>query len=425
MDDAEEAVPESDVLPEPEPEPEPEDQHGLFALLPLDVRVHILSLIEGGDAAALLRTARTCRWMRDAVRAATRRVHLTAGRRERLEALREEDRSAAVCGEAPPCGADLSRFSLFGFLQDCPALEVLDLGQGAETGSSLDGGLAQPCVALRALRAVGAGLRADQCLCLSFTEFPALRALDLSRNAIGDRGLNVLLMTQQSVRRVERLVLQDCELCGGVGNGTDCLLPACTHLDLSGNPISELFANALPAVAPALTTLMLGGCCEVTALDLSDCARLDKVSVKCMKALEELVLPPAQIITLDLVGLPQLCAEAISTLLEQQHGDKLSSLLLAESMADAPTVRTLREVFPALTNLDIRWCEQLGDAPEQALLGLLATEGAAPLSSLLCRCLPLIDDAVGAFVTTSAAGQAGCTLRQLDVGRYVAYNPAM
>eukprot|EP01043_Picozoa_sp_COSAG02_P002205 COSAG02_NODE_50_length_44860_cov_203.992739_21_plen_611_part_00 len=418
--------------PEPEPEPEPETDQAVgstesppadvvtgrdfFLLLPFEVRLHILSLLDGGDAAALLRIGRVCRWVRDAVRSAIRRVQMTPVQRARLEELREEDQSAAFCGAPAPCGADLSRFSLFGFLQDCPALEVLDLDHGAQTGSSLDGGLEQPCDKLRALRAVDAGLRVDQCLSLSFTHLPALQALDLSRNPIGDRGLNVLLMTD-SVRHVKWLVLQDCDLNGDVGNGRD--LPACTHLDLSGNPISEGMANGLPVLAPVLATLLLGGCSNVTFLDLSACVALEKVSVKCMKSLEGLVLPPRQISTLDLVGLPHVCAHDLATLLEQQHGDRLSSLLLAESMIDAETVQSLRVVFPSLTNLDIRWCESLGGQPEQALVGLLGTEGSAvaPLSTLLCRCLPLIDDAIGAFVTTAAAAHGGCMIRQLDVGR--------
>ena len=88
--------------------------------------------------------------MHDSARTAIRRVRMTPARRARLDALREEDRFAAVFG-APR--TDLSRFSLFGFLQDCPSLEVLYLDRGAETGSSLDGGL-EPCAALRALRSM-------------------------------------------------------------------------------------------------------------------------------------------------------------------------------------------------------------------------------------------------------------------------------
>ena len=88
-------------------------------------------------------------------------------------------------------------------------------------------------------------------------------------------------------------------------------------------------------------------------------------------------------------------------------------------MIDAETVQSLRIVFPSLTNLDIRWCESMGHQPEQALVSLLGTQGTAvaPLSSLLCRCLPLIDDAIAVFVRTSAAAHGGCMLRQLDVGR--------
>ena len=339
-----------------EPEPEPEIDHSMittdspgrdfFLLLPFEVRLHILSLLDGGDAAALMRIARVCRWIRDSVRSAIRRVHMTPKRRARLEELREEHQSATFCGAPAPCGADLSRFSLFGFLQDCPALEVLDLDRGAQTGSSLDGGLEHPCAKLRALRAVDAGLRADQCLCLSFTDLPGLRSLDLSCNSIGDRGLNVLLAAD-CVRHVERLVLQDCDLQGNVGNGRDCLLPECTHLDLSGNPISEPAANSLPVLAPVLETLLLGGCSNVTSLDLGACVALEKVSVKCMKSLESLVLPPRQISTLDLVGLPQLCAQDLGKLLEQQHGDQLSSLLLAVSTVSG----TLTALSSLLTRL--------------------------------------------------------------------------
>ena len=408
---------------EPEPEPEPPS----FALLGLDLQIKILGLVEGGDGAALLRASRTCRWFSTAALAAIRRVQITPERRRRLEVLREEDQAAAASGEGPPAGADLSRFTLFGLLQSCPSLEILDLGQGGEIGSSLDSDcrrLEAPCAALRALRAVGCALRADHCLSLAFTALPALTVLDLSRNAISDRGLNVLLMG--NLKGVERLVLADCDINGGVGGfagssssassgpaaASDCPLPACTHLDLSGNPISESFANEIPALCPSLETLLMGGCCEVYDLDLTPCQRLTRVSVKCMKALESLLLPPQQIRTLDLVGL-QFEAESIRLLLEQQHGDELQTLLLAESMADADTVASLRDAFPSLINLDLRWCEQIGDEPEAVLLTLLSAPGHVPVESLLCRCLPLTDDALGALT----AGVNGCLLRQLDVGR--------
>jgi hypothetical protein len=296
-----------------QPEPEPEGRRDYISALPLELRVQILSHSGsdsgslnsgdgGGEAVALLRLSRTCRWMARAARVAIRSVRLDSGalasrcERSAAQALDEADAGAAAGAFDEGLHAKALRLqaaaedmpwmealSVWRVLDGSPHIEHIDLGFGGSFGDAAEiadhnlmaagveedglqptegscslGGSSSSAAAaalgggfgccerarLHTLRACEAGMGAPDCsrLACRALQLPALTVLELSQNRIGCHGV-AALRAGGVLQRLRRLGLADTALAlqqdARPGHGCLGALPECVTLDLSGNDVSE------------------------------------------------------------------------------------------------------------------------------------------------------------------------------------------
>eukprot|EP01048_Picozoa_sp_COSAG05_P025458 COSAG05_NODE_6481_length_949_cov_1.472941_1_plen_207_part_10 len=205
----------------------------VLGLLPQELRVHILSIVGEEGTIALLRAARTCRWMHDACWAAMRVVVLDfseIGRRLELAAGQDRLKAAAYAtmASSTPWLRTLTASRL---LRRCPHLQVLDLGGTGGQWGVQDDFIIEQCAgqqqgdedsrvvvvpplgagrdrpSLQTIRARDAGVETADCLRLAQLCLPALTELELSMNMIGNDGLCCL---QGHLSQCRRLALADC-----------------------------------------------------------------------------------------------------------------------------------------------------------------------------------------------------------------------